>query len=88
MNRVAGETIAKIPVISKSQLDETLIETGEKLDTYKEQRIATTMHRLVESQSSCVRPFIENIDTVDRMYNQPMTLIFNEENLYLAAGAE
>ena len=88
MNKVAGETIAKIPVISKSQLDETLIEAGEKLVTYKEQRVTTTMHRLVEWQSSCVRPFIDNIDMVNRMYNQPMTLIFNEENLYLAAGAE
>lgn len=88
MNRVAGETIAKIPVISKSQLDETLIEAGEKLGTYKEQRITTTLHRLVERQSSCIRPFIDNIDMVNRMYNQPMTLIFNEENLYLAAGAE
>lgn len=88
MNKVAGETIAKIPVISKSQLDETLIEAGEKLGTYKEQRVTTTMHRLVERQSSCIRPFIDNIDMVNRMYNQPMTLIFNEENLYLAAGAE
>lgn len=88
MNKVAGETIAKIPVISKSQLDETLIEAGEKLGTYKEQRITTTMHRLVERQSSCIRPFIDNIDMVNRMYNQPMTLIFNEENLYLAASAD
>lgn len=88
MNRVAGETIAKIPVISKSQLDETLIEAGEKLDSYKKQRVTTTMHRLVERQSICIRPFIDNIDMVNRMYNQPMTLIFNEENLYLATGTE
>lgn len=88
MNKVAGETIAKIPVISKTQIDETLIETGEKLGTYKEQRITTTMHRLVERQSSCIRPFIDNIDMVNRMYNQPMTLIFNEENLYLTTDTK
>ena len=89
MNRVAGETIAKIPVISKSQIDETLIEAGEKLGTYKEKRVVTTMYKLVERQSSCIRPFIDNIDMVNRMYNQPMTLIFNDENMYLSAvGAE
>lgn len=86
MNRVAGEAIAKIPVISKSQIDETLIEAGEKLGAYKERRVTTTMHRLVERQSSCVRPFIDNIDMVNRMYNQPMTLIFNEETLYLGSA--
>ena len=86
MNRAAGEAIAKIPVISKSQIDETLIEAGEKLGAYKDRRVTTTMHRLVDRQSSCVRPFIDNIDMVNRMYNQPMTLIFNKENLYLAAA--
>ena len=86
MNKVAGETIAKIPVISKSQLDETLIETGEKLDFYKEQHVTTSMHGLVERQSSCIRPFIDNIDMVNQMYNQPLTMIFNEKNLYLASS--
>lgn len=86
MNKVAGEAIAKIPVISKSQIDETLIEAGEKLGAYKERRVTTTMHRLVDRQSSCVRPFIDNIDMVNRMYNQPITLIFNEENLYLGTA--
>ena len=83
MNKIAGETIAKIPVISKSQIDEALIEAGEKLGTYKEKRIITTMNKLVERQSSCIRPFIDNIDMINRMYNQPMTLIFNNENMYL-----
>lgn len=85
MNKIAGETIAKIPVISKSQIDETLITAGEKLGTYKEKRIITAMHKLVERQSSCIRPFIDNIDMVNRIYNQSTTLIFNEENIYLAA---
>lgn len=83
MSKIAGETIAKIPVISKSQIDEALIEAGEKLGTYKEKRIITTMNKLVERQSSCIRPFIDNIDMINRMYNQPMTLIFNNENMYL-----
>lgn len=85
MNRVAGETIAKIPVISKSQIDETLIGTGEKLGIYKEKRVIATMHKLIERQSSCIRPFIDNIDMVNRVYNQPMTLIFNDENMYFIA---
>lgn len=83
INRTAGEAIAKIPVISKSQIDETLIEAGEKLGTYKSKKITATMHKLVNRQSSCVRPFIDNINMVNQMYNEAMTLVFNEENLYL-----
>lgn len=83
MNRVTGETIAKIPGISRSQIDETLIDAGKKIGTYEDKRIQTTMSKLVERQSSCVHPFIENINTVNKLYNEPMTLIFNNETLYL-----
>lgn len=83
VNRVTGETIAKIPGISRSQIDETLIDAGKKIGTYEDKRIQTTMSKLVERQSSCVRPFIENINTVNKLYNEPMTLIFNNETLYL-----
>jgi len=85
MNKAAGEAIAKIPVISKSQIDETLIETGEKLGTYKEKRTTEAMRQLVDRQSSCVRPFIDTINTVNQLYNNSMTLIFNNETLYLGS---
>ena len=84
LNKTAGKAIAKIPIISKSQIDETLIRAGGNLETYKEKKVTATMRKLVDRQCSSIRPFIDNINMVNRMYNQPMTLIFNEENLYLA----
>lgn len=88
MNKVTGEAIAKIPGISKSQIDETLIETGAKIKSYKESRVQTTMRRLVDRQSSCVRPFIENINAVNRLYNEPLTLVFNHDTLYLGSESD
>lgn len=84
-NKAAGEAIAKIPVISKSQIDETLIDAGEKLGIYKDKRVSRTMEKLEGRVSSCVRPFVDNIDAVNHLYNQPVTLIFNEETLYLGS---
>lgn len=88
VNRIAGEAIAKIPVISKSQIDETLIETGDKLGKIGSKRIEQTMKQLIEKQSSCVRPFIENIHEVNKLYNQPFELLFDKENLYIGATIE
>lgn len=84
-NKFAGETIAKIPVISKSQLDENLIEAGQKLGGLGEKREKDTMQQLVARQSSDVRLFIEQIDAVNRIYNGQMTLIFNKDTLYLGS---
>jgi len=83
INKATGEAVAKIPGISKSQIDETLIKAGKKLGAYKEKQAKTTMHKLVDCQNSCIRPFVENINMMNRMYNEPMTLIFNKEDLYL-----
>lgn len=85
INKGAGTAIAKIPGINKSQIDETLIEAGERIGAYKNRRVQTTMQQLLERQSSCVRPFIDNINAVNRLYNEPVTLIFNHDTLYLGA---
>ncbi|MGB4587714.1 MAG: hypothetical protein WBI17_00600 [Clostridiaceae bacterium] len=88
VNRVAGESIAKVPVISKSQIVETLIETGDKLGKFGSTRLKQTMKHLIGKQSSCVRPFIENIKAVDKLYNQPVELLFDKENLYIGGIQE
>lgn len=85
ISRGAGTAIAKIPGINKSQIDETLIEAGERIGAYKNRRVQTTMQQLLERQSSCVRPFIDNINAVNRLYNEPVTLIFNHDTLYLGS---
>lgn len=85
INKGAGTAIAKIPGINKSQIDETLIEAGERIGAYKNRRVQTTMQQLLERQSSCVRPFIDNINAVNHLYNEPVTLIFNHDTLYLGS---
>ena len=85
INKGAGTAIAKIPGINKSQIYETLIEAGERIGAYKNRRVQTTMQQLLERQSSCVRPFIDNINAVNRLYNEPVTLIFNHDTLYLGS---
>ncbi len=88
VNKLAGETIAKIPVVNKSQIDETLISAGEKLGKFKDKRTETTMKYLAAQQSSSVRPFIDNINAINELYNQPVTLVFDEDYLYLGTGSQ
>lgn len=86
VNRATGEVIAKIPLISKSPLDEALIGAGQKIDSLGENKSKIAMRQLVERQSSCVRPFINQIDSINRVYNNEMTMIFDKENIYLVSN--
>jgi hypothetical protein len=88
INKTAGDSIAKVPVISKSQIDETLIKTGEKLEKISSKRTDQTLNQYLEKQSSFVLPFVENIKMVNRFYNQPVELVFDKEYLYVRATEE
>ena len=85
-SKTAGEVLSKVPVISKSPVDEALIAAGNKMDSHEVQKTRSALMRLAEQQSSCVRPFIEQIQNIDRLYNQPVTLIFDRDTLYLGTA--
>lgn len=44
------------------------------------------MDPLVERQSSHVRPFIDSIHEINKIYNKPMEVCFDEENVYFETG--
>ncbi len=86
VSRAAGKTVEKIPVISKSQLDENLINAGEVLGEHSETRTDSALGRLTEYSGDCVRPFVEQIRAIDRVYNSPMNILFDSENVYLGSA--
>lgn len=83
-NKSMGEAIAKVPIVSKSQIDEKLIDAGHRLGKYNDERTKPRMEQFIENQSDCIRPFIENIAAINRLYNYPLSLVFDRENLYIS----
>lgn len=83
----AGKIVEKIPVISKSQIDENLIKAGCILQDVDTNRTQSVMQILADSQTDYISLFVENIHTVDNLYNQPMQLMFDSENIYISKVA-
>lgn len=82
-NIFAGKALAKIPVISQSQIDESLVGTGGRLEEYGRKRAEQTAEQLQKSRDDYVGPFIDNIKMVDALYNHPVEVVFDKENIYL-----
>ena len=82
-----GKLVEKIPVISKGQADEALIAAGDKLDELNDGKLRKQMRSLIEHQSNSIRPFIENIDTVNELCNKPVQLLIDKDNLYISTIA-
>lgn len=86
VSRAAGKTVEKMPVISKSQLDENLISAGEVLGEQSENRADSALGQLKQYSSDCVRPFVEQIRAINRVYNSTMDILFDNENVYLGSA--
>lgn len=82
-SKFMGKTIAKVPVISNSQLDENLIEAGSRLDRHGNKRAAIELQGLTQARMSVALPFIDNIRAVNDLYNKPVTYLFDNENMYV-----
>ncbi len=80
----AGKVVEKIPVISKSQLDENLLKAGGVLQDVDTNRTQNVLQILTDSQNDYISLFVENIHTIDNLYNQSMQLMFDSENIYIA----
>lgn len=83
----AGKIVEKIPVISKSQLDENLLKAGGILQDVDTNRTQNVVKILADSQTDYISSFVENIHTIVSLYNQSMQLMFDSENIYIAKVA-
>ena len=83
ISKFAGNAVEKVPRVSKSKMDETLIEHGEHLEKRNSNRTEQTMNQFKENQSSGAQLFLENIKVVNKLHNQSMDILFDEENLYI-----
>ena len=50
-------------------------------------RTQNAIQILEDSQTDYIGAFIENIATIDNLYNKPMQLMFDSENIYIAKVA-
>lgn len=86
-SRFLGNTVAKIPVISKGPMDEVLIGAGSQLEEHEKQKTEKVMERYRQNRDSGISIFIENIKFVSQLYNQPMEVSFDKERLYFNLNA-
>lgn len=82
-SKFTGETIAKIPLVSRGQVDENLIEAHSKLNEWNDGRPEQILKRLTSCKDSSANLFAENIESISQIYNRPTELYFGSEGIYL-----
>lgn len=86
VTKVLGKTVEKIPKISDTQIDETLLDASEritKFDIMENERISK---HLINCQKVDVTPFVDGIQQIDQLYNSPIDVLISNDTLYIKSG--
>ena len=82
--KFAGEQIAKIPdKDNKIKIDDKLISGSGKLDRINTDAIKKTVDSFTTVEDSGIQMFSDKIQLINRMYNEPLRIMFDGENMYL-----
>ncbi|MFJ7738793.1 hypothetical protein ACIQ2D_21010 [Lysinibacillus sp. NPDC097287] len=82
-SRGVGASLADKPEFRNLLLGESLKISSKILEKKGSKRTERTMKQFIEKQNDYIQPFVEKINTVNKLYNQPIELIFDKENLYI-----
>lgn len=78
-----GGLLEKTFIGDKTGIDKTLTKTGKDIDDFKHKRTDTKTFELIENKESKVGPFIENIERINAVYNKPVVIAFDKDNVYV-----
>lgn len=81
-----SKAIESTPVGDHTLIDEALGDAGKGLGNYSKGVKDEMMRELVAASKSDIRPFIENIENVSRLYNEPVLLMADENAIYVLPG--
>ena len=82
-----SKAIEKTPVGDHTPIDEALGDASKSLGDFSKGVKDGMMKELIEASSSDVRPFIDNIENVSRLYNEPVMLMADEAAVYVLPGS-
>lgn len=83
LGKGASNLIAKTPIGDKTQIDEALMGAGTDAGNMRKNGTKKTMDKIIAAKDETVRPFIDNIKTVDCIYNEPTELLIGEDGIYM-----
>lgn len=81
--KAMGNLIGNTPMIKDGPVDEWLIQSGVNLEHSASDHLKQMLIQFAEIRDPGCTTFIENLNYIDRIYNQTADLCFDKYNIYL-----
>lgn len=83
-----GTFLSWIPGVNETGADKALKSTGDDMDKSIDKKVERKFAKIDEFKAGAMGEYIENIKSIDMMYTKPMTLLFDDENVYVGIEEE
>ena len=70
-------------MIKNTIINESVLKGSEKLEELGNKKTEETMSAFIENRTDEVTVFSDSINNVDKLYNYPVKLLFDNSNIYL-----
>ncbi len=78
-----GKVVSKLPDPANVELDEKLIELSDKVEQSEADKTIEMLRLLREKKSANTHVFVENVSTINKLYNKEAELYFNEDKIFV-----
>lgn len=79
----AGRAIHKIPIIEKGPLDEALVSAEKSVSYYDRQQTEKGLQSFRDNMRSGAGQFADGIEQLSKLYNSPLEVLVDKNNMYL-----
>ena len=86
VSKGTGKVMSKIPLVNKGTVDDFLIESSEKIENFNNKRNNKSFQRLITNSMRGINPFVEFLEQISKIYNEPIEVLIDNKNLYLIEG--
>lgn len=78
-----GNMIAATPLGDKTQIDEALVDSANAAKRFSRSGANKSVKALASAKPGFMRPFIDSIEELDRLHNEPVALAMDKESVYV-----
>lgn len=83
VNKMAGKALAKVPVLSKSSVDEKLLENSDKLIQFNNESGDKRLKEFSNHRNVGNTMFLDSLASIQKIYQDDINLIIGEDRIYI-----
>lgn len=86
ISKAFGSFASNVPLFKNAQIDKGLVQNGENLEKIEKDRNQTIVKEIAARKNVDVSAFLENLQMINTIHNNPVQILFDSNNIYLSAS--